>query len=75
MAKKRSLIEDAKFEHNILHAQSSIESHDNGLVDGEYLTHKLMVSLDNQIDGLKIIVDKLKVGCTKCLIFDLKKYL
>lgn len=68
MAKRRSLIEDAKFEHNVLHAQSSIESHDNSLVDDENLTQKLMVSLNNQIDGIQTIVDKLKVGLMKYLI-------
>lgn len=61
MAKKRSLIEDAKFEHNVLHAQSSIDKYDNGHADEKDLIHKLMVSLDNQVDGIKIIVDKLKV--------------
>ncbi|RNA08581.1 Tyrosine 3-monooxygenase [Brachionus plicatilis] len=64
VAKKRSLIEDAKFEHNVLHAQQSIEKYDNGNADEIDSIHKLMISLDNQIDGIKIIVDKLKnSGC------------
>ncbi|CAF0731497.1 unnamed protein product [Brachionus calyciflorus] len=70
VAKKRSLIEDAKFEHNVLHAKPSLETVQDALPectnekDIESI-HKLMISLDNQMEGIKFILERLKyLNCT-----------